>query len=178
MKILKYILLLSVMLSAMACESVDSQRIPALNVNIDLSNAGLWNTYGVSGYGMCRIFDREQRIPDNFAYTERTLHRIRRRDARLRHQRPCGIRQGMPCGGEQKSGALLRLIDTRGILQAMRFAVQRLRGRRSARKRAGAREPLRAATAFGCACRRRISDYPLIENFLSFYNYCLRQSCF
>ena len=72
MKILKYILLLSVMLSAMACESVDSQRIPALNVNIDLSNAGLWNTYGVSGYGMCRIFDREQRIPDNFAYTERT----------------------------------------------------------------------------------------------------------
>ena len=51
MKILKYILLLSVMLSAMACESVDSQRIPALNVNIDLSNAGLWNTYGVSGYG-------------------------------------------------------------------------------------------------------------------------------
>ena len=51
----------------------DSQRIPALNVNIDLSNAGLWNTYGVSGYGMCRIFDREQRIPDNFAYTERTF---------------------------------------------------------------------------------------------------------
>ena len=73
LKILKYILLLSVMLSAMACESVDSQRIPALNVNIDLSNAGLWNTYGVSGYGMCRIFDREQRIPDNFAYTERTF---------------------------------------------------------------------------------------------------------
>ena len=73
MKILKYILLLSVMLSAMACESVDSQRIPALNVNIDLSNAGLWNTYGVSGYGMCRIFDREQRIPENFAYTERTF---------------------------------------------------------------------------------------------------------
>ena len=73
MKILKYSLLLSVMLSAMACESVDSQRIPALNVNIDLSNAGLWNTYGVSGYGMCRIFDREQRIPDNFAYTERTF---------------------------------------------------------------------------------------------------------
>lgn len=63
MKILKYILLLSVMLSAMACESVDSQRIPALNVNIDLSNAGLWNTYGVSGYGMCRIFDRELGFP-------------------------------------------------------------------------------------------------------------------
>ena len=52
MKILKYILMLSVMLSAMACGSVDSQRIPALNVNIDLSNAGLWNTYGVSGCGV------------------------------------------------------------------------------------------------------------------------------
>ena len=63
MKILKYILLLSVMLSAMACESVDSQRIPALNVNIDLSNAGLWNTYGVSGYGMCRILTGSRGFP-------------------------------------------------------------------------------------------------------------------
>ena len=70
--ILKYTLLLTVMSAVSSCESVDSQRIPALNVNIDLSNAGLWTTYGVSGYGMCRMFDREQHIPENFTYTERT----------------------------------------------------------------------------------------------------------
>ena len=171
MKILKYILLLSVMLSAMACESVDSQRIPALNVNIDLSNAGLWNTYGVSGYGMCRIFDREQRIPDNFAYTERTftgyggVMLVYGINGPVAYDRACPV---------EVSRKAVLYFDSRGILQAMRFAVQRLRGRRSARKRTGAREPLRAATAFGCACRRRISDYSLIENFLSFYNYCLR----
>ena len=70
--ILKYTLLLTVMSAVSSCESVDSQRIPALNVNIDLSNAGLWTIYGVSGYGMCRMFDRELHIPENFAYTERT----------------------------------------------------------------------------------------------------------
>lgn len=59
-------------MAAVACESVDSQRIPALAVNIDLSNAGLWTTYGVSGYGMCRMFSREDHIPNDFAYTERT----------------------------------------------------------------------------------------------------------
>lgn len=59
-------------LAMAACESVDSQRIPALAVNIDLSNPGLWNSYGVSGLGMCTMFSREQHIPNNFAYTERT----------------------------------------------------------------------------------------------------------
>ena len=161
MKILKYILLLSVMLSAMACESVDSQRIPALNVNIDLSNAGLWNTYGVSGYGMCRIFDREQRIPDNFAYTERTftgyggVMLVYGINGPVAYDRACPVE-----------------VSRKAVLYFDSSTLER--GRRSARKRTGAREPLRAATAFGCACRRRISDYSLIENFLSFYNYCLR----
>ncbi len=69
LKLLSLCLLLAV---ATACESVDSQRIPALNVNIDLSNAGLWQVYGVSGYGQCRIFDRNQRIPADFTFTDRT----------------------------------------------------------------------------------------------------------
>jgi len=55
-----------------SCETVDNQRIPSLNVFLDLSNPGLWNTYGVSGYGRCRMFNREKRIPDNFPYIERS----------------------------------------------------------------------------------------------------------
>ena len=39
-----------------ACESVDQQRIPNLPVNISLADAGIWNSYGVSGYGMSRNF--------------------------------------------------------------------------------------------------------------------------
>ena len=47
-------------------------RIPSVNVFLDLGNAGLWNTYGVHGYGECRMFNRENRIPDNFPYIERS----------------------------------------------------------------------------------------------------------
>ncbi len=66
-------LLFGLLLTAMAaCESVDSQRIPALNVSVDLSNAGLWQVYGVSGYGQCRIFDRSKHLPADFTFTERT----------------------------------------------------------------------------------------------------------
>ncbi len=73
MKTLLKPLLYGLLLTALAaCESVDSQRIPALSVNIDLSNAGLWQVYGVSGYGQCRIFDRNKHLPADFTFTERT----------------------------------------------------------------------------------------------------------
>lgn len=55
-----------------SCETVDNMRIPSLNVFLDLSNQGLWNTYGVSGYGTCKFFNKEKRIPGNFPYTERS----------------------------------------------------------------------------------------------------------
>lgn len=40
-------------------------------VNIDLSNAGLWNAYGVFGYGMFNyfIFTTTQRLPAGFPYS-------------------------------------------------------------------------------------------------------------
>lgn len=72
LRILRYAIVAAAGLAMGACETVDSQRIPALAVNIDLSNAGLWNTYGVSGYGECRIFDRNKHLPSNFTFTERT----------------------------------------------------------------------------------------------------------
>lgn len=55
-----------------ACETVDNDRIPAMPVNIDLGNPGLWNTYGVSGYGQYRYFNREKHVPANFNYTAST----------------------------------------------------------------------------------------------------------
>lgn len=38
------------------CETVTESRIPALPVYIDLSNQGLWNSYGVSGFGSFNYF--------------------------------------------------------------------------------------------------------------------------
>lgn len=70
---LKKLLLAAVCLAGLsACETVDSMRIPSVNVFLDLGNAGLWNTYGVHGYGNCRFFNREKRIPANFPYVERS----------------------------------------------------------------------------------------------------------
>lgn len=45
---------LSGMLSG--CETVTENRIPSLPVHIDLSNQGLWNAYGVSGFGSFNYF--------------------------------------------------------------------------------------------------------------------------
>lgn len=54
------------------CDSVDSERIPAYRVQIALNSPGLWDTYGVGGYGMHREFIRETRTPSDFHYTETT----------------------------------------------------------------------------------------------------------
>ena len=40
----------------MSCQSVDNNRIPNMAVNISLADAGIWNTYGVSGFGNSRNF--------------------------------------------------------------------------------------------------------------------------
>lgn len=54
-----------------ACQSVDNERIPNMPVNISLSNPGLWNTYGVSGFGSHRNFiynPNGSSQPAGFAY--------------------------------------------------------------------------------------------------------------
>ena len=56
-------------LSLSSCEKVDNKRIPAVGVNVELNNTGLWDTYGVHGYGQYRYFIKSQRIPGNFAYS-------------------------------------------------------------------------------------------------------------
>lgn len=43
-------------LSLQGCQSVDDERIPNMLVNISLADPGLWNTYGVAGFGSNRSF--------------------------------------------------------------------------------------------------------------------------
>lgn len=55
-----------------SCNTIDDDRIPSMPVNINLTTPALWNTYGVSGYGMYRRFIKPLREPSNFAYGERS----------------------------------------------------------------------------------------------------------
>lgn len=49
-------ILAAVILAAGGCRNVDDLRIPSYPVYIDLSDRGLWNTFGVSGYGAWNRF--------------------------------------------------------------------------------------------------------------------------
>lgn len=54
-----------------SCQGVDDNRIPNMVVNISLSDAGVWNTYGVSGFGTHRNFILNQSgtsQPAGFSY--------------------------------------------------------------------------------------------------------------
>lgn len=44
------------LLSFQSCQTIDDERIPNVLVNISLADAGLWNTYGVSGFGSNNSF--------------------------------------------------------------------------------------------------------------------------
>lgn len=66
---------LAAMLSAASsCNQIDDDRIPSLPVYINLSGAGMWNTYGVSGVGISRNFINYQGVvsPTGFPFTART----------------------------------------------------------------------------------------------------------
>ena len=55
MKRLMFIsILLSLVLSS--CERINDDRIPPLAVNIEFSNVGMWNTYGVAATPDYRFF--------------------------------------------------------------------------------------------------------------------------
>ena len=66
--------LMAMLSAASSCNQVDDDRIPSLPVYIDLSGAGMWNSYGVSGVGISRNFIRWQGTvsPSGFPYTANT----------------------------------------------------------------------------------------------------------
>lgn len=70
--ILQIGLFLAIALISGGCNTIDDDRIPLMPVNINLMSDALWTTYGVSGYGDYRIFNRETREPRNFAWSEKT----------------------------------------------------------------------------------------------------------
>lgn len=55
-----------------SCNSVDDDRIPGLPVNINLGDSGLWNQYGVAGFGLYRYFIPGLKEPAGFSYTAST----------------------------------------------------------------------------------------------------------
>ncbi len=56
------------------CDPVDDTVIPSMPVGINLSDPGMWNTYGVSGVGMNRRFIRFETTlePAGFPFTTTT----------------------------------------------------------------------------------------------------------
>lgn len=60
--------------AAVACNQVDDDRIPSLPVYINLSGAGMWNTYGVAGIGLSRSFINSGGVtsPPGFPFTANT----------------------------------------------------------------------------------------------------------
>lgn len=71
MKLIRCLLISCLMLTACGSE-LDDMRIPAFNVQLNLANPGLWNVYGVHGYGQYAYFIKQTREPANFSYTETT----------------------------------------------------------------------------------------------------------
>lgn len=51
-----FFLFLIILFVNTGCQGVDQNRIPNMAVNISLSDVGIWNTYGVSGFGSFRYF--------------------------------------------------------------------------------------------------------------------------
>ncbi|MBD5329059.1 MAG: hypothetical protein HDS03_04130 [Bacteroides sp.] len=55
------------------CNTNDDDRIPNVGVSINLSDAGLWTRFGVSGFGIPQYFIKALREPTGFAYLDRTM---------------------------------------------------------------------------------------------------------
>lgn len=51
-----------------SCDTIDNKTVPSFTVRIDLGSFALWNTYGVTGMGDYRIFNREKKLPVDFPY--------------------------------------------------------------------------------------------------------------
>ena len=63
---------LVILLYCQGCNSLDEERIPNMPVNISLSDIGMWNSFGVNGFGTYRMFTLNPRQPANFPYTAKS----------------------------------------------------------------------------------------------------------
>ncbi len=72
-KFFTLIIALLALTMASSCDHIDNKTIPQFTVRIDLGGYAMWNTYGVSGVGDYRIFNRMKGIPANFPYNVNTF---------------------------------------------------------------------------------------------------------
>lgn len=73
-KIFITILAIPAILGLAGCgEEVNNERIPALPVDINLANPGLWSTYGVSGVNTYQYFIKDRGIPRGFYYIDKSF---------------------------------------------------------------------------------------------------------
>ena len=68
----KICIILLVLAGLASCERINNKEVPSFMVRLDLSTYALWNTYGVSGVGDWRYFNRDKRLPANFPYNVNT----------------------------------------------------------------------------------------------------------
>lgn len=65
-------MLVALVAAASSCEKINNKEVPSYVVRLDLGTYALWATYGVSGVGEHRIFDRVRHIPSNFPFNANT----------------------------------------------------------------------------------------------------------
>lgn len=58
---------------ASSCDRIKNNEVPSFVVRIDLGSDAMWTTFGVSGVGDYRIFDRPRGIPRNFPFNANTF---------------------------------------------------------------------------------------------------------
>lgn len=67
-----YIICVVVLISGNSCTKISDNQIPSYPVNLNLSTAGYWQTYGVTSPGSYRKFIKSERIPANYPYNANT----------------------------------------------------------------------------------------------------------
>lgn len=67
-KTIYIICVLLIVSGVMACTKISDNQIPSYPVNLNLSTAGYWQTYGVTSPGSYRLFNKVERIPANYPY--------------------------------------------------------------------------------------------------------------
>lgn len=75
LNLLKFAALLTLSIGLASCHTVDDQRLPNMPVNISIADAGMWNTFGVSGFGSNRNFillTTGEHIPASFPFNSRS----------------------------------------------------------------------------------------------------------
>lgn len=55
-------------LCGISCTKINDDQVPTYPVNLNLSTAGYWQTYGVVSPGDYRIFNRSERVPANYPF--------------------------------------------------------------------------------------------------------------